>query len=285
MTPRIAPMPLGRTAVISPQRAFALTGLAAVVLGVALNTVASVGPGHVGVRTRFGAVDAIPVRPGSFLHLPFVEGLTTFDTRVQRLDYKGSAASKDLQDVVGVMSLNFRLDPAEVPAIYQSIGPEYEQRVIEPAVQEAFKATMAQFTSSELITQRESVKRVARDLLAERLGRFRIVVEELNVLDFRFSEQFNKAIEGANSAKQAVLEEEQKLRSAQVQAQQRIAVAKAEAEATLTRAQADAEANARIAASLTPAVLEYLALQRWDGKLPQVTSGATPFIDVTAVRR
>jgi regulator of protease activity HflC (stomatin/prohibitin superfamily) len=284
MTPRIAPLALeGRTA-LWPSRLFVVIGLAAVAL-VALNIVASVGPGHVGVRTRFGAVDAVPVRPGSFLHLPFVEALTTFDTRVQRLDYKGSAASKDLQDVVGVMSLNFRLDPGEVPAIFQSIGPDYEQRVIEPAVQEAFKATMAQFTSSELITQRESVKRVARDLLAERLGRFRIIVEELNVLDFRFSEQFNKAIEGANAAKQAVLEEEQKLRSAQVQAQQRIAVAKAEAEATLTRAQADAEANARIAASLTPAVLEYLALQRWDGKLPQVTSGATPFIDITAVRR
>jgi len=265
-------------------RLFALIGFAAVVV-LWVNTIATIEPGHVGVRTRLGAVQDAPVRPGSFLRIPFVEGVTPFDTRVLRLDYKGSAASKDLQDVIGVISLNFRVEPADVPAIFQTVGPDYQQRVIEPAVQEAFKATMAQFTSSELITQRESVKRVARDLLGERLSRFRIVVEELNVLDFRFSEQFNKAIEAANAAKQAVIEEEQKLRSAQVQAQQRIAFAKADAEATITKAQAEAAANATIRASLTPEVLEYLALQRWDGKLPQAMSGATPFIDLTGARR
>ena len=104
------------------------------------------------------------------------------------------------------------------------------------------------------------------------------------MLDFRFSQEFKNAIEAANSAKQAVVEEEQKLRSAQVQAQQRIAVAKAEAEATLTRADAEAAANKTIQSTLTPEVLEYLALQKWDGKLPQSTNGSVPFLDL-AVRR
>ncbi|HET8569777.1 MAG TPA: prohibitin family protein [Candidatus Limnocylindria bacterium] len=236
-------------------------------------------PGHVGILTRGGVPVDEPVKPGVH-RLALGESITPFDTRVQRLDYKGSAASKDLQDVVGVISLNFRVDGADVPAIFRTLGTDYQHRVIEPAVQETFKATMSQFTSNELITQRESVKRVARDLLAERLGRFRIVVEELNVLDFRFSDQFNRAIEAANAAKQAVIEEEQKLRSAQIQAQQRIAVAKADAEATLMRAQAEASANATIRSSLTPEVLEYLALHRWDGKLPQITNGTVPFIDI-----
>lgn len=235
--------------------------------------------GHVGVLTRAGVADDSPLRPGTY-RLALGESITLFDTRVQRLDYQGSAASKDLQDVVGVISLNFRVDAKDVPLIFTTIGVNYQQRVIEPAVQETFKATMAQFTSSELITQRDSVKRVARDLLAERLGRFRIEVEELNVLDFRFSEEFNRAIEAANAAKQAVVEEEQKLRSAQIQAQQRIAVAKAEAEATLTRAEAEASANKTVQSSLTPEVLEYLALLKWDGKLPQSTNGSVPFLDL-----
>jgi regulator of protease activity HflC (stomatin/prohibitin superfamily) len=77
-----------------------------------------------------------------------------------------------------------------------------------------------------------------------------------------------------------VVEEEQKLRSAQIQAQQRVAVAKAEAEVTLTRAEAEATANKALQATLTAEVLEYVALQKWDGKLPQSTNGAVPFLDL-----
>jgi prohibitin 2 len=237
--------------------------------------------GHVGILTRWGVAAESPMLPGTY-RLGLGESITLFDTRVQRLDYQGSAASKDLQDVVGVISLNFRVDAADVPKIFTTIGVDYQQRVIEPAVQETFKATMAQFTSSELITQRDSVKRVAQDLLSERLGRFGIAVEELNVLDFRFSKEFNNAIEAANAARQAVVEEEQKLRSAQIQAQQRVAVAKAEAEVTLTRAEAEASANKTIHATLTPEVLQYLALLKWDGRLPQSTNGSVPFLNLVA---
>ena len=255
------------------------TLVAAAVVGAVLLRAGTVEAGHVGILTRSGVAAESPMLPGTY-RLGLGESITLFDTRVQRLDYQGSAASKDLQDVVGVISLNFRVDAADVPTIFTTIGVNYQQRVIEPAVQETFKATMAQFTSSELITQRDAVKRVAQDLLSSRVGRFGIKVEELNVLDFRFSKEFNNAIEAANAAKQAVVEEEQKLRSAQVQAQQRIAVAKAEAEATLTRADAEAAANRTIQATLTPEVLEYLALQKWDGKLPQSTNGSMPFLNI-----
>jgi len=248
--------------------AFALLGL-----------VGTVEAGHVGILTRSGVAADSPMMPGTY-RLGLGESITLFDTRVQRLDYQGSAASKDLQEVVGVISLNFRVAAADVPTIFTTIGVDYRQRVIEPAVQETFKATMAQFTSSELITQRDAVKRVAQDLLSGRLGRFGIAVEELNVLDFRFSQEFKNAIEAANAAKQAVVEEEQKLRSAQIQAQQRVAVAKAEAEATLARAEAEASANKTIQTTLTPEVLQYLALTKWDGKLPQSTNGSVPFLDL-----
>ncbi|TMC74822.1 MAG: hypothetical protein E6J15_08475 [Chloroflexi bacterium] len=61
-----------------------------------------------------------------------------------------------------------------------------------------------------------------------------------------------------------------------------MAVAKAEAEATLARAEAEASANKTIQATLTPEVLEYLALVKWDGKLPQSTNGSVPFVNLGA---
>src|SRR5438046_7831734 len=113
--------------------------------------------GHVGILTRWGVAAESPMMPGTY-RLGLGESITLFDTRVQRLDYQGSAASKDLQDVVGVISLNFRVDAADVPKIFRTTGVDDRQRVIDPAVQETRKATMAHFTSREPNTQRDALQ-------------------------------------------------------------------------------------------------------------------------------
>src|SRR2546430_14603432 len=62
--------------------------------------------GHVGILTRWGVADESPMMPGTY-RLGLGESITLFDTRVQRLDYPGAAASKGPPDVVGGISLNF----------------------------------------------------------------------------------------------------------------------------------------------------------------------------------
>jgi regulator of protease activity HflC (stomatin/prohibitin superfamily) len=57
-----------------------------------------------------------------------------------------------------------------------------------------------------------------------------------------------------------------------------VAAAQAEAKKLLIKATAEAQANELVAKSTTSQYLQYVAIQRWDGKLPQVTSGATPFV-------
>ena len=68
----------------------------------------------------------------------------------------------------------------------------------------------------------------------------------------------------------------------QVQADAAKEVAKAEgrAKAVLVAAEADSAYNRRINDSLTPALVEWQKAQRWDGKLPQVTSGAQPLLSL-----
>ena len=45
-----------------------------------------------------------------------------------------------------------------------------------------------------------------------------------------------------------------------------------------------AEANKLLSQSLTPELIRYQQLQRWDGKLPVFSgSGATPLIDATSI--
>src|SRR3990167_5040097 len=98
-----------------------------------LNVVVLVQAGHVGVIKRLGAV-AGTMNPGLNFKTPFLETVEILDTRVQKDQVDAEAASKDLQTVKAAVALNYRLRPDMVDDLYQSIGSDYKERVIDPAI-------------------------------------------------------------------------------------------------------------------------------------------------------
>lgn len=55
---------------------------------------------------------------------------------------------------------------------------------------------------------------------------------------------------------------------------------KIEAEQRMIQARAEAESQRLQRETLTPIMLQLRAIEKWDGKLPQVSGGATPLIDL-----
>ncbi|GCE23044.1 prohibitin family protein [Dictyobacter kobayashii] len=218
--------------------------------------------GHVGVVTRFGAINRV-VDPGFVLKLPLVEGVYSMETRTQKEQVEALAASKDLQQVTSTIALNFHLRGEKAQEVYQNIGEDYTNRIIDPALQEAFKSTTSQFTAADLIGKREQVKQIAFTELKDRLGKYDIVVDDFNIVNFAFSQEFNVAIEQKTIA-------EQNKEKALIEAQTALIQAKG---------QADAQKVLKDAGDLTPAYLQFLAIQKWDGKLPSSTSGV-PFFQI-----
>lgn len=221
-----------------------------------------VGAGHVGVVTRFGAVSRV-VTPGIAIKIPLIESIHQMETRTQKEQVQAQSASKDLQTVNSEIALNFHLRGEKAVSVYQNIGEEYIDRIIAPAMQEAFKATTAKFTAEELIGKREAVKQMAYSELKSRLDKYNVIVDDFNIVNFDFSADFNTAIEQKQVA------------------QQDLEKAKIQAETALTQAQGQANAQKalRDSGSLTPEYLQFIAIQKWDGKLPNATSG-TPFINI-----
>ncbi len=265
----------------------ALTGalyaipIAGIALAAAANTAVIVDAGHVGVLTRFGAVTGTIFEQGLSYKLPFVEGVWVADVRTQKEQVDAAAASKDLQEVKTTIALNYHLDARQASTVYRQIGPEYKQRIVDPAIQEAFKFTTAQFTAEELITQREAVKNRAREFLRERLGAFNVLVDELNIVSFEFAKSFNDAIEAKQVAAQRVQQSLNEQQRAKVEADTRVITAQGEAQAVLTRAKAAAEAQSLQRQTLSDIYVNFLAVDKWDGKMPQVTgSGGIPFIQL-----
>jgi len=236
----------------------------------------TIGAGERGVLLTFGKPSMDAVGEGLHVKFPFAQKIKKMDVKTQKYETDASAASKDLQVVSTKIAVNYHLLPETVPDLYKDIGIGYSDRIIQPSVQEVVKASTAQFTAEELITRRPEVKEKIKDLLLERLKIRGIVIEDISITNFDFSETFNSAIESKVTAEQLKLKAERDL--------ERI---KIEKEQIITQAQAEAESLRLQKQEITPDLIKLrqievqrLAIEKWDGILPQVTGGAMPFIDI-----
>lgn len=240
------------------------------VLTVLLGCFTVVGVGERAVVVRFGHVERT-LDQGFHLKAPLVDDVKKFDVRVTKTAATASAASKDLQTVAAEIALNWRLQPEAVAALYQEIGNQYEERIIAPSLQEAVKAATASYTAEELITKRQQVKDEIKSILAERLSKSHIVVTDVNIVNFDFSDSFNAAIEAKVTAEQNALASKNKLEQVKYEAEQR--VAQAQAEATAIKIQAEALKDNKGLAELE-------AVKKWNGVLPSYVGGTIPFLNL-----
>jgi regulator of protease activity HflC (stomatin/prohibitin superfamily) len=190
-----------------------------------------IGPGERGVILKLGAVEDRVLDEGLHFRIPLVETVVKVDVKTQKVEVDAPSFSKDLQNVDTKIALNFHVDPKNVNKLWQQIGRDYESRIIAPAIQESVKAATAQFTAAELVAERPKVKDEIKRVLVERLGPRNIDVDDFSIINFDFSDSFEKAIEEKQVAQQNALKAENDLKRIQVEAEQRIAQAKAEAEA------------------------------------------------------
>jgi len=252
--------------------------IAALILISWLNPFVVINAGNRGVITTFGKVNPIVLEEGLHLRIPIMQQVTEINVQIQKGEGDGDAASRDLQQVHAKIALNYHLIPNRVAETYQAIGDlnSVGDRIIIPAVQEATKATTAKYTAEELISKRPEVRDQISQFMRDRLLRHGIQIDEFSIVNFRFSESFNQAIEAKTTAEQLKLKAERDLERIRVEAEQKIASAKAEAESLRLQKQ-----------ETTPDLLKLreienqrVALEKWDGRLPQVTGGSVPLINI-----
>ena len=245
--------------------------LALVFLG--YNSFQIIGAGERGVVfSTFGGVKEGVRGEGLQFKVPFIQTIIPIDVRIHKAETDASASSKDLQTVQSRIALNYHIAPSEASKIYQEVGTLYKERLIDPSVQEAVKAVTAQFTAEELITRRADVSVLIKEMLSDRLVPHNILVDEFNIVDFNFSSVFNQAIEAKQTAEQDALRAERDLDRIKIEATQ-----------TITTAQAEAESQRLQRETLTDELLQFRAIEKWDGVLPQVVGGAVPFINLDTI--
>jgi regulator of protease activity HflC (stomatin/prohibitin superfamily) len=242
-----------------------------------------VGAGQRGVLLRFGAVTGTIKEEGLYFKIPFAEQVVLMSTQIQKYSAPASASSKDLQVVTTEVTLNYQLEGSKVGETYRNMRQDYENRVIQPFIQEAVKSTTANFDAEQLITQRPRVKADLQDLITKRLAPLGIGVVELSITDFRFTQVFQDSIEAKVKAVQQALEAENALRRVGFEAQQAIVKATAEAKGLeLQKVQITEQLL-----DLRRIEVQGRAVEKWNGVMPTVVTsgGPVPMLDVFSPRR
>lgn len=231
-----------------------------------------IGPGKRGVVLTFGAVGDIRNEGINFV-IPLAQKIKIIDVQVQKRETTAAAASRDLQETASVIALNYHIDPEKVNVLYQKVGPEYKERVIDPTIQEVIKTITAKYIAVDLIQKRDHVSNETRKHLEEKLLAYNIIVDGFSIVNFEFSKAFTEAIEAKQTAEQLALKAKNDLLRVRTEAEQKVTAA--EAEAKSLRLQKE---------NVTPLLVKLRAIEKWDGSLPTVTGGAVPFIDINNLK-
>ena len=248
-------------------------GFVVILVIIGFNSFVVINPGEAGVVSVLGKASDGVLLEGVHFKPPLAGKVDIYDITVQKFEVPAQSSTKDLQDLTASFAINFRLDPIQVVNIRRTQGTlqNIVSKIIAPQTQESFKIAAARRTVEEAITKRDELKQDFDLALGARLEKYGIIILDTSVVDLDFSPEFSKAVEEKQIA-------EQRAQRAVYVAQE----AGQEAEATINRAKGQAEAQRLLRETLTAVLLQKQAIDKWDGKFPQVMggNGALPFINI-----
>jgi regulator of protease activity HflC (stomatin/prohibitin superfamily) len=237
--------------------------------------------GHRGVVLWWGSVEKRVMGEGLNFKVPMAERVIKVDVRVQPHPFKEiDAASKEYQMVKLTGMMNFHIDPSYVNDLYQKVGLDFANKVIDPAFNDFVKEVVPIYQITEILPKREDIRKRAMIKLGENLARYHIIVDDIYFANIRFSPEYEKAVEAKQVAQQQVETQRQVLFQREIEAQQKVATAKGEAESISVVAQGQAKANEVLSRSISPILVQYKTIEKWNGILPQVSGGGIPLIDL-----
>ncbi len=275
---------------------FVLLALAVVVL--LPSTATYVNPGHVGIviHRAGGGVDPVPLGPGIHLKNPVFTQIEEYPTFMQtvvlaRTSNEGSVNNDEInvnsiegQPISLDVSMSFELDARKVPFLYQTFRTDIgtiQHGYVKQTIRKALQEVVGREEIAEIIGPKkaEAVSR-AQAILEKSLAEYGIIVKQFTINELRAPQTVIDAINTKNVMQQQALTSQNELQKKRFEATGDSIKASGRANAIMAEAQAQARANLLLAQSITPTLVQYEMVKHWDGKLPQVSGGAIPMIQL-----
>jgi regulator of protease activity HflC (stomatin/prohibitin superfamily) len=195
------------------------------------------------------------------------------------------------------LEFSYRFDPERVADTFVQFkgrsGEEIKDTFIKPKIIAWTQEVSANYPVTDIFgDQRTAINAELDVYLKNKFDGYGIIIDTVNFTDISVDDETAAAIQKKVTAQQelelatieaetAKIQAEKDREVAKIQAEQKKEVAQIEAERLLVTANAEAEANRIVSESLTDRLIEKQKLEKWDGKLPQVSGNSTPIISIT----
>lgn len=269
-----------------------LIAVAAVV--VVVNSFKIIPTGFTGVRVRFGQVSSENIEPGIALKIPGIETIRLVNNKQQDIMIDGQIWSETSERTAlyyeGI-NITYRINPGRSSWLVANVN-DYEHTLLTSSfVASAVKTAAKQYNSIDATNRGIIEPAIALALQAsvdEKYGEDTITIIKVVVNNADYEDSYNQVIAEQQAAQiryqTQQIENQRAIEQAEAQATVTRTSAQAQADAMLIEAEAEAEANSIREESLTPNIIRYETISRWDGRLPMIQSGdensIIPMIDL-----
>lgn len=237
------------------------------------NPISIVGVGERGVKVTLGKVSPTSYSEGVHFVTPFISHIKNMDVKTQKNYIETSVYTKDIQQAKISYVLNYNLQPENAHKMYREVGTNYSDTILMPVVEGTIKDVIGKWNAQDLVANREKATKEILEKLQDHLASKYINVTDFQMTAISYSGVFEKAIENKVTAEQEALRAKNKTVQIQEEAKQQLISAEAEAKSMSIRANA---------LTKNKALVEYEAVQKWDGKLPEYMMGnSIPFINMS----
>ena len=244
-----------------------------IVLIAFFNPIVIVGVGERGVKVTLGKVSPKSYPEGIHLITPFISHIKNMNVKTQKNNIETSVYTKDIQQAQITYVLNYNLQPENAHKMYREVGMSYFDTIVNPVVEGTIKDVIGKWNAQDLVANREKATQEILVKLQAHLAPKYINVTDFQMTSIAYSGVFEKAIESKVTAEQEALRAKNKTVQIQEEARQKLISAEAEAKSMSIRANALTQ---------NKALVEYEAVQKWDGKLPEYVLGnSMPFINLS----
>lgn len=229
--------------------------------------------GERGIMTEWGKVIGEPLLPGFHTYNPISKDIFAMDVRETKMEGKEQCFTKDTQLVEITYAITGYPDPAKIGFLFSQFGKNWAETIVPQVVQSSLKDVVGQINADDLVSKREETRTKAFSEIQSSLKDRNVIATRLDLINLDFDNAYEKAVEAKVVAVQNALAEKNKTIQVEEQAKQTVASAKAAAEAMRIKTQA---------LSQNKALVDYEAVQKWDGKLPEYMLGgnSVPFINI-----
>lgn len=274
--------------------------LCASVLCLSLTGCGYVGPGYVGVKVNlYGTnrgVDNMTIVTGRVWYNPMTTEIHEFPVFMQNLVWTKDATegspndesisfnSKEGAALNVDVGVSYQFRPESVTHVFNELrkdADDISRHYLRTKVRDVLNRHSVNYTAVEIYSdgKNQLLTDVKTDL-DSLLGKHFVFDTVTFVGKVRGDASVEQSINRTIQATQMAIEAENKVRQIEAEAKQKIAEAQGKAKSILAVAEAEAQANTLITESLSPQLMNYKAIEKWDGIMPKVTGDTVPFIQI-----